>query len=152
MKKNLFDNSNLQEEIVWGNIPVSGMTDEELHSTNWNLKKTEADKEKLRIANTLAAQRPEVQLRNREGQQKRKGTGWSKKMIGNTNGANGNGFTGRKHNPESIELIRQQALNRDHSTITGVPKERLTCPHCGKEGGRPQMYQWHFDRCKHKPQ
>ena len=36
MKKNLFDNSNLQEPIEWGNIPVGGMTDEELHSTNWN--------------------------------------------------------------------------------------------------------------------
>ena len=37
MKKNLFDNSKLQEEIQWGNIPVGNMTDEELYSKNWNL-------------------------------------------------------------------------------------------------------------------
>ena len=36
MKKKLFDNSNLQDEIVWGNIPVGELTDEELHGTNWN--------------------------------------------------------------------------------------------------------------------
>lgn len=36
MTKKLFDNSNLQQEIEWGNIPVGNMTDEELHGTNWN--------------------------------------------------------------------------------------------------------------------
>jgi hypothetical protein len=34
-KKNLFDTSKLQE-VKWGNIELPGMTDEELHSTNWN--------------------------------------------------------------------------------------------------------------------
>ena len=27
----------------------------------------------------------------------------------------------------------------------------LTCPHCNKTGGHPQMKQWHFDKCKHRP-
>ena len=31
MKKSLWDNSNLQKEIKWDNIPVKGVTDEELH-------------------------------------------------------------------------------------------------------------------------
>jgi len=35
MSKKLFDNSNLQQEIEWGNVPVGNMTDEELHGTNW---------------------------------------------------------------------------------------------------------------------
>ena len=37
---------------------------------------------------------------------------------------------------------------------TSVPKgykwEVITCPHCGKSGGKCIMLRWHFDRCKHK--
>lgn len=36
MKKKMFDNSNMMEPIEWGNIPVGNLTDEELHSKNWN--------------------------------------------------------------------------------------------------------------------
>jgi len=32
----------------------------------------------------------------------------------------------------------------------GVPKPKLTCPHCGQEGGNSQMKRWHFDNCKLK--
>ena len=32
----------------------------------------------------------------------------------------------------------------------GIPLMKTTCPHCGKEGGIPQMKQWHFDNCKRK--
>lgn len=28
------------------------------------------------------------------------------------------------------------------------PKEKSTCPHCGKIGGVNQMPRWHFDNCK----
>lgn len=30
----------------------------------------------------------------------------------------------------------------------GKPKPIITCPHCGKKGGKPAMKQWHFDNCK----
>jgi len=32
----------------------------------------------------------------------------------------------------------------------GIPKPKVTCPHCGKVGGAPVMARWHFDNCKHK--
>lgn len=35
-KKKFWDNSSLQEEIVWSNIQLPGVTDEELYSKNWN--------------------------------------------------------------------------------------------------------------------
>lgn len=35
-KKKLFDNSALQQDIAWGNIPVPGISDQDLHSKNWN--------------------------------------------------------------------------------------------------------------------
>jgi hypothetical protein len=30
------------------------------------------------------------------------------------------------------------------------PKEKVTCPHCGKVGGGGSMTQWHFNNCKRK--
>lgn len=35
-KKNLWDNSSMQTEEQWGNIQLPGLSDEELHSKNWN--------------------------------------------------------------------------------------------------------------------
>jgi hypothetical protein len=35
-KKKFWDNSSLQQEIVWSNIQLPGITDEELYSKNWN--------------------------------------------------------------------------------------------------------------------
>lgn len=32
----------------------------------------------------------------------------------------------------------------------GKPKEKVTCPHCGKTGGKNVMVRWHFDNCKMK--
>lgn len=29
-------------------------------------------------------------------------------------------------------------------------KDKVTCPHCGKSGGKPVMKRFHFDNCKHK--
>jgi len=30
------------------------------------------------------------------------------------------------------------------------PKEKVICPHCDKEGGKPVMMRYHFDKCKYK--
>lgn len=32
----------------------------------------------------------------------------------------------------------------------GIPRKKVTCPHCGKEGGEGIMIRWHFDNCKLK--
>jgi hypothetical protein len=29
------------------------------------------------------------------------------------------------------------------------PKRIIQCPHCNKQGGEPQMHQWHFNNCKY---
>ena len=34
--------------------------------------------------------------------------------------------------------------------MLGIPKPKIKCIHCGKEGGVPQMNQWHFENCKLK--
>ena len=39
--------------------------------------------------------------------------------------------------------------NKGVTTNLG-PKPKITCPHCNKIGGLPQMKRWHFDNCKEK--
>jgi NUMOD3 motif len=47
-----------------------------------------------------------------------------------------------KHTDEHKRLISEK--------MSGRKKPIVTCPHCGREGGLPQMKQWHFDKCKEK--
>lgn len=46
-----------------------------------------------------------------------------------------------KTNTPEINAKRSLALR-------GKSKPVITCPHCNKTGGTPQMKQWHFDNCK----
>ena len=32
----------------------------------------------------------------------------------------------------------------------GKPQNKVTCPHCNKEGGKSLMHRYHFDNCKQK--
>jgi hypothetical protein len=36
------------------------------------------------------------------------------------------------------------------SKIKGIPRKKITCPHCGKIGGEGLMNRWHFENCKFK--
>ena len=119
------------------------------------------------LANSSVAKKTDAQLANyenmsgqeysaewyakqNEAQQKRKDTGWNKKMIGNKNGS---GNKGQQRGPQTEESNAKRSatlMGRKIPSITGVPKPKETCPHCGKVGGRPQMLQYHFDKCKVK--
>jgi hypothetical protein len=48
--------------------------------------------------------------------------------------------------------IRRRGIPRPDVSdkLLGVPKEKITCPHCGKVGGKNTMGRWHFDNCKYK--
>ena len=77
-----------------------------------------------------------------------------------------------KHRPDSVEIARKMgkankgkpSWNKGmelgpHSDthravisekLKGRKKETVTCPHCGKKGGKPVMARYHFDNCKVK--
>lgn len=66
---------------------------------------------------------------------------------------------GRKFSKEHRKKISENQKNAPRSaesnekrskTMSGIAKPKVKCPHCGKEGGAPQMRQWHFDNCKLK--
>lgn len=42
----------------------------------------------------------------------------------------------------------EQMKNKSLEATKGVKKERVVCPHCLKEGGKPAMIRFHFDNCK----
>jgi len=65
----------------------------------------------------------------------------------------------RPHTDETIEKIKSaralQIITEDHKKKIGDgnrgrAKPKTVCPYCNKEGGIPQMMQWHFDNCKSK--
>lgn len=148
--KKFWDNSSLQTDPTWDNRPVSGLSDEELHNTNWNLKKSSLDKEKARQRSNALLEDPDWQLKQQQGQKQRSDSGWYEKLKGNKNAAGNQNRKGMTNSPESNTKRSEKLMGRKIPSITGVPKPKLTCPHCGKIGGKPQMIQYHFDKCKAK--
>jgi group I intron endonuclease len=74
-----------------------------------------------------------------------------------------NGYTSpmknKNHTEESKQKIRNKKIGIKFSDETklkmsqlkkGKSKKIIKCPYCNKEGGEPQMYQWHFNNCKFK--
>lgn len=60
----MWDNSNLQEEIVWGNVQLPGLSDEELYKKNWNKAR---DQNKLRSSDVwIKNYQQGIQQRNKE--------------------------------------------------------------------------------------
>ena len=49
--------------------------------------------------------------------------------------------------PEGWSEGRTKLWKTGYST---KKKEKVTCPHCSKSGGKPAMKRFHFDNCKHK--
>jgi hypothetical protein len=44
----------------------------------------------------------------------------------------------------------EEAKAKMSAAKKGIPKPKITCPHCNKTGGYSGMKQWHFDNCKFK--
>jgi len=67
---------------------------------------------------------------------------------------------GIPHLDETKQKIREAHLGvtktKEHKhklsqVQKGIPKPKIECPHCKKQGGTGVMTRWHFDNCKHKP-
>lgn len=55
----------------------------------------------------------------------------------------------RKGVPKS-EDHKQKQSERQKKAITNSFRHTLKCPHCNKEGQKPNMLRWHFENCIHK--
>jgi hypothetical protein len=63
----------------------------------------------------------------------------------------GHGHYGKKKLYTTVQPIKFKKGNVPwNKGKTGIPKLKIQCPYCKKEGGAPQMKQWHFEKCKEK--
>jgi hypothetical protein len=80
-------------------------------------------------------------------------------MKGRKNPGLSSALKGKPKSPEHIEKVRNALKGKPNPKVSqarkgvpspkrGRPQEKIKCPHCNKEGGLPQMKQWHFDNCK----
>lgn len=96
-----------------------------------------------------------------------------KQKLSEMNLGEKNGFYGKTHTPEVRARISASAklrvgekanafgmkhteeTKRHLSELVGgkpraKPHEIVVCPHCGKEGIKPNMVRWHFEKCKER--
>ena len=116
-----------QDYLAWKALSGQINTDEirrELTRLTWLGKKhTEESKQKIRDKRAN-------QICTEQTRQKMSATRKGRKITWNLNNAS----------PEANKKRKEK--------MTGIPKQKLTCPHCNKVGGAPTMKQWHFDKCK----
>ena len=48
----------------------------------------------------------------------------------------------------SGKIMSDETRKKMSNSKKGIPKPKITCPHCNKTGGTPQMKRYHFDNCK----
>jgi hypothetical protein len=53
-----------------------------------------------------------------------------------------------ENNPNYGKKLSEETKRKLSEAKKGKPKPKITCPHCGKEGGAGIMKRWHFDNCK----
>jgi hypothetical protein len=61
-------------------------------------------------------------------------------------------LVGDKHPHYGKDLMKQETKDRFSEMYKGKPRSKpheiVRCPHCEKEGIKPNMKRWHFDKCK----
>lgn len=88
--------------------------------------------------NRIWTEESKEKLREARKKQNSSGWNWSKES--------------RKAKSEAMigNIQSKESNAKRRKTMSGIAKPKVKCPHCGKEGGAPQMRQWHFDNCKMK--
>lgn len=82
-------------------------------------------------------------------------------MKGKKNPGLSAALKGKKQSPEHIAKLTEIRKGKPNPKVSaakkgvpspkkGRPQEKISCPHCNKIGGLPQMKQWHYDKCKEK--
>lgn len=78
----------------------------------------------------------------------------SDRMKGNTLGKNLKGIPlSESHKqslrkPKTVKQIKTDAHKKNIGLANaGKKREIVTCPHCGKTGGKPAMFRFHFSNC-----
>lgn len=111
----------------------------------WNKGKTKETDNRLRIAGEKTQGRivvisDETKSKISASLLGRKKAPFSEEHRRNLSNSTKNAFK----TEEQIRYNKQ----RTSETHKGVPKPKVVCPHCKKEGGEGAMIRWHFNNCK----
>lgn len=55
-----------------------------------------------------------------------------------------------KNKSEETKIKISDSKKGKPSKTKGIPRKKIICPYCGKEGGEGLMHRWHFENCKNK--
>lgn len=62
-------------------------------------------------------------------------------------------YENQEQRDKTSAALKGKAKSASHTLAINIALKSLlpvTCPHCGKTGGRQGMYRYHFDKCKNK--
>jgi hypothetical protein len=127
--KQTIEKMKLSQKKTWEDDEIKNKKIKAMNSTDAKIKKTNSLKQYWEDPNNYQ-KRCEINSQSRTKDVRNK---ISKKLKGVKKGE----FTDS----------HKQALS---DALKGIPKPKLTCPHCDKEGGGPIMKRYHFDNCKFK--
>jgi NUMOD3 motif len=126
-----------RQKISAGN---KGKVISEEHREILRQPKSVEHKEKISAGNKGKVRSDEAKQKNRLARLGKKATDETKQKISKA-------LTGRKRN---YSVVSPESNLKRSKAMIGRAKPKIQCPHCGKEGGEPQMKQWHFNNCKGK--
>lgn len=117
------------------------LSESKMGSKNPMFGKTHSEefKEKLRIQNT--GENNPFFGKTHSDEVKAKLSQYAKERTGEKSNAHGN-----HHSEETKKYFSELYKGKPRAK----PHEVVKCPHCGKEGIKPNMKRWHFDNCKVK--
>ena len=147
-----------KEKDEWGNIPLPGVTDNDLYNKKWaqvyalkgkkrpdqSAKMKENNPMKGKVSPNKGKSMPQI---SEKVKGKKKPEGHGKNVSEARKKLNLSNTWAGKERPEQSELMKDPTRNKGAQTM----RETLKCPHCGKVANIPNYKRWHGDNCKHGP-
>ena len=77
-------------------------------------------------------------------------TAWNKGIPATDQAKKKNSLAHQNQTPWNKGIPASEDSNTKRKLkMSGIPKVKVTCPHCEKVGGKPVMLRHHFNRCKY---
>ena len=142
-----------KKKLEWGNIPMKGELDSSpiYKTTMFENRSKEACIRGGKIGGPKGGKIAKEQKLGFHSMKKEDRVKLSKEIgnkIGPRSKEEGFGIFGLS--TEEKLAVAKYAAQQSINSPNHVNNKRLTCPHCGKEGGYTAMKRHHMDRCKHK--
>jgi hypothetical protein len=119
-------------------------------SHGWTVEFSHSDKTKQKLKDAWTYDRKEKASKPRpEHSEKLKGRKKPEHSL--LMSGEGNPMFGKTHSSATRKKISEaHSGKKPWNKGLSIQQEKITCPHCGKEGGKGNMKRYHFENCKDK--